>query len=247
MNKFNENSIKLNSKILIIGSEGYGSQSAARSIIYNNRNKYNNSLMLTSYDDNVNNLYSNMIPNLKVLKDTHGQPDYMGGDNWVKNKLHLEDFITNQKKRIRDQIFNTSTIDLEKDRCLIILNNINGQWFKSSKVIKSLFMEARQFNICLVILTHYSTGLSPEMRTSIDYIVMTQGQSSANQCKLYDHYGYIFDSYKTFASEYKTIGSKSPYTCMVISQVECSVNKEDIIFWWLPKQLNNLKFILIDE
>jgi len=247
--KFDKDCIELNSKILVIGSEAYGSQSIARSVIYDNRNKYDRSLMLSSYDDSLNNLYSNMIPNLKVLKDNYGQSDYMGGDNIMKTELHLKDFISNQKKRIRDQIFNTSTLDFEKDRCLIILNNVGGYWLKSN-IIKSLFLEAKQFNIGLIIINQYSHGLLPSMRSCIDYIFITKGQSNVNQCKLYDHYCSMFESYKEFSKMYTNNKIKYP-DCLVVSQVVSHIMSplkiEDAVFWWSPKKLNDLKFILIDE
>ena len=247
MNRFDESCInsQSNFKILIVGSEAYGSQSIARSIIYNNRNDFDNSLMLSSYDDRINDKYFKMIPNLKVLKDNYGQSDYMGGDDLVKNELHLKDFISNQKKRIRDQIFNTSAIDLTKDKCLIILNNVGGYWLKSN-IIKSLFMESKQFNITLVIVTQYSHGLTPSMRSCLDYIFITQGQSNVDQCKLYDHYFSIFESYKGFSKVYMNFKKANCYDCMVVSQVRCPENIEDTVFWWSPKKLNDLKFVLID-
>jgi hypothetical protein len=246
INQFKKDDIGLNNKYLVIGSEGYGVQTIAKSLIYHNRNKFHNSLMLSSYDSNTNNSYSSMIGNLKVLKDAYGESDYMGGDNVTKNELHLKDFINSQKKRIRDQIFNTSTLEFTKDKCLIILNNVSEYWLKS-KIIKSLIMESRQFNICLIIITQYPFGLDVSQRSNIDYIFMTHGQSNKDKLKLYNYYGGFMD-FRYFNDLFDFILKRyGCYSCVVVSQINQSENIKDLIFWWVPKSLNTLKFVSIDN
>ena len=102
------------------------------------------------------------------------------------------------------------------------------------------------FNISLLIVTQYSHGLTPSMRSCLDYIFITQGQSNVDQCKLYDHYFSMFESYKEFSRLYMNFKKVNFYDCMVVSQIVHSSKIEDVVFWWSPKQLNN-KFILIDK
>lgn len=234
LNYFDKSTIKNNDKYLIIGKDGYGVHTVLKNVIYDIRNDFETSLMLSTYNKDKNDEYSSMIPELKVLNDN-------GGDNITKNTLYITDFIEQQKRKIRDQIFYTSTIDFNKNKCLVILNNIQQSWFKSN-IIKFLFLNSKQFNITFIVLVTHPC-LSPEFRCSMDYVFISKERDLITKKKIYNRYFGIIETFQEFDN---IMNDLETISCLVIKQSSISNNYSDFIYIWKPQPLHNSKFICID-
>lgn len=223
-------------RVLIIGKEGYGTHTVLKNLLHDIRNDIDSSLMLSSYGEEKNNEYSRMIPHLQTLSDD--------SEDKKINTVHLTNFVEQQKQRIRDNIFKTSSIDFSKNRCLIILNNVQNYWFQHSDIIKNLFLTSKQFNISLIVLCNPGASISPEFRTNIDYVFATKEIDMKNMKNLYERYFYAIP---TFTVLQQIMSTMETFSCMVIDNTNLADDYKKIIYSWKPQPLHNIKYICIND
>jgi hypothetical protein len=97
-----------------------------------------------------------------------------------------------------------------------------------------LIMNGRSADISMMLCMQYPIGISPVMRTNIDYVFLFRENTKSTVGKLYDHYAGMFPTRALFEQVFEKV--TCDYSCMVINNVSRSYKLEDQVFWFqVPK------------
>jgi protein-tyrosine phosphatase len=102
---------------------------------------------------------------------------------------------------------------------------------RNSKVFKELLMNGRHNNITLILSLQYCMGLSPDLRSNIDYVFSLKCVSNkSSQEKLYKTFFGIIPKFSDFQQVFKSC--VDDYGAMVLDNTSRSNKIEDNVFWY---------------
>jgi hypothetical protein len=142
---------------------------------------------------------------------------------------------------------NPYKFDKRKGHCihnnmLLITDDMMSQdkMLKKSPNYKKLFVEGRHFNILYLLCLNYSLGLTPTMRSNVDYVFLYLEEEQVNLKKLYENYAGIFPSYQMFRETLDQCTEN--YGCLVIDKRSKSKNLTDRVFHFRAKDPGKFRF-----
>jgi hypothetical protein len=101
----------------------------------------------------------------------------------------------------------------------------------SSETIADIFMNGRHYDLLFIVAMQYCMGISPSLRSCVDYVFILRENSFSNKKKLFDHYCSVFPDFKTFCKVLDALTVN--YQCIVVKQRKnLSTKIEDNIFWY---------------
>ena len=100
-------------------------------------------------------------------------------DNYMKRQAK---FVKNIKKGNPDYVDKDPRAFLIFDDCLY-----DNSWVKDRN-IRSIFMNGRHYKTMFLLTMQYSLGITPNLRTNIDYVFILREPDYNNRKKLYEHY-----------------------------------------------------------
>lgn len=103
------------------------------------------------------------------------------------------------------------------------------QWVKD-KNIKWIFMNGRHAQVTFILTMQYPLGITPNLRTNVDYIFICKEPKVNNQKRLYEHYAGMFPSFEMFRAVLKHCTKN--FGCLVIDNSSTSDKLEDQVFWY---------------
>src|SRR5438132_1113332 len=90
-------------------------------------------------------------------------------------------------------------------RAFVILDDCladSDSWVRD-KNIKWIFMNGRHAQITFILTMQYCMGITPNLRTNVDYIFICKEPKVANQKRLYEHYAGMFPTFEMFRAVLK--------------------------------------------
>lgn len=215
LREFDMNQIGSNKIIVFIGKRGTGKSCLVVDYLYNNRDIP--ICTVISPTDEFNLTYKPHIPD--VLIHDEYTPELV--EKFLKRQMNMtKNYKQNPKYKNVDP-----RGALIMDDCLADAK----QWINDSS-IKWIFMNGRHANVTLLITMQYVMGLSPELRTNVDYIFICKEPKLGNRKKLYEHYCGIFPSFEMFNQV--LMSCTNDYGCLVIDNNSISDRLEDQVFWY---------------
>lgn len=106
----------------------------------------------------------------------------------------------------------------------------DGDSWVKDKNIKWIFMNGRHAKITFILTMQYPMGITPNLRTNVDYIFICKETKLANQKRLYEHYAGIFPTFEMFRAVLNHCTKN--YGCLVIDNSSTSDKLEDQVFWY---------------
>jgi len=141
----------------------------------------------------------------------------------------IEKFVQRQKRIVKlvrsDNRYSSvdpSTIIIMDD-CLYNAKN----WIYDENICW-IFMNGRHARITLILTMQHLMGITPNLRTNIDYVFICREPRMSVQKKLYEHYCGIFPSFEMFRQVLDQC--TRDYGCMVIDNSSTSDKIEDQVF-----------------
>ena len=210
--RFKIDEIDLNAKIIIIGKPGTGKTSIIKDIIYRHRQKFAKTVLMSGTADSSGD-FKGVFPDIFMYKGY--KKDMM--DKWWEKQQQVV------KRRGKGH---------PKNQALLVLDDLmhDKRWVRE-RTIADIFMNGRHYDTLFICAMQYCMGITPDLRTCVDYVFICRENNFSNKKKLYDHYCGFFPDFKMFCKVLDTLTVK--YHCLVVKQRKnLSTNIEDNIFWY---------------
>ena len=116
-------------------------------------------------------------------------------------------------------------------RTFVILDDClyDATWTKD-KLMRSLFMNGRHWKVMLIITMQYPLGITPNLRTNVDFIFILRETMINNRKRIYDNYAGMFPTFEMFC-HFMDVCTEN-YECLVICNGVASNKLEDQVFWY---------------
>ena len=157
--------------------------------------------------------------------------------------LLVESIMTRQKRKIREakQTGKSETGKLPGNNMFIVLDDMlhDAQNWKKEKTIKNIFFNGRHYNFLFILTMQYPLGITPELRSNIDYVFVFNEPSVKNRKKIYDDYAGMIPSFDHFCNILDSCTQN--HECLVIKTSGNSSDYKDQIFWYKSEAHNNFR------
>jgi hypothetical protein len=105
----------------------------------------------------------------------------------------------------------------------------DAEWVKD-KNIKWIFMNGRHAKLTYILTMQYAMGITPPLRSNIDYTFICKDTKISNLKRLYDHYAGMFPTFEMFRNVFNQC--TKDYGCLVIDNSSTSDKLEDQVYWY---------------
>ena len=153
----------------------------------------------------------------------------------------IDKIMEKQKKKIRD----AKKTGVKDGKCpannlFIVFDDMlhDAQNWKNEKTIKNIFFNGRHYNFLFILTMQYPLGITPALRSNIDYVFIFNEPSLKNRRKIYDDYGAIIPSFEHFCNILDACTQN--HECLVIKTSGNSSDLKDNVFWY--KAESHVKF-----
>lgn len=178
---------------LLIGKRGSGKSWLSRSLI-RHAQIANENIYVFSPTDKLSGFYKMSFPGAHVYHEY--------------DPMEIDKIMKEQAKRLA--MGGKSRISIILDDCLFS----KIEWTKYPE-LRELVMNARCYNIKLIMLMQFPMGIPPDLRSNFDRIFLFRDYFISNQNRLYEHYTGMFPTFSTFRQVFLSL-TKENYRCMVI-------------------------------
>lgn len=215
LKKFNMKQIKEDEIIVVIGKRNTGKSFLIKDLLYNHKELPIGTVI--SPTEAANSFYSDIIPKMFI--------------HYEYSEELLANLIKRQKK-IKRRIKKGET-DLDIRHFLIMDDCLYDSSWKNSKSIREIFMNGRHWGIFYILTMQYPLGITPTLRTNIDYIFLLRENIVQNRRRLYDSYAGMFPTFDMFCDTMDQC--TEDYGCMVIHNGAKSNKLEEQVYWYKAK------------
>ena len=219
--KFDMRWIKDNKILIFIGKRDVGKSVLVLDYLYNHQSFPLGTVI--SPTDDYNFTYKPHIPSIFIHDEC--TPELIGEALQRQKDICKNVKLDPRYKGIDPRAF------MILDDCLA-----DGDSWVRDKNIKWIFMNGRHAQMTFILTMQYPMGITPNLRTNVDYIFICKEPKIANQKRLYEHYAGIFPTFEMFRAVLKQCTKN--YGCLVIDNSSVSDKIEDQAFWYRadPKQ-----------
>jgi hypothetical protein len=145
----------------------------------------------------------------------------------IENVLKRQTMIM-KKINKEIQLYGRSSID---PRAFLILDDcLYDNTWKRDRNIRYIFMNGRHKKLFFLITMQFVLGISPELRTNVDYIFICRENIISNRKRLYDAFAGMFPTFECFCSVMDQCTEN--FECLVIDNTSRSNRLEDQVFWY---------------
>lgn len=206
------------SNILIIGRRRTGKSVLIKDIFYHKRTIPSG--IVFSGTEAASPFFEEFIPSSYIYSD-------------YDNDL-MTDIFEAQKTRIRKERQKEGNEGkTPMNNFFIVFDDLqaDAKSWNRQKTFQELYMNGRHFNIFSITALQYTNGISPGLRSNIDYVFMFNEASVDNRKKLYANYGSVIPTFGEFCNILDSCTAN--HECLVIKLTGgASNNLADMVFWY---------------
>ena len=218
--------------MVIIGKKDTGKSFLIRDILANTHSYFPVGTVISGTEV-ANEFFQHMIPS-KLIHDKY-RPEIV--QNVIKRQLGIKT-ARNTDKKARG---GNSSID---PRAFLILDDClyDNSWINQEST-RYIFMNGRHIDMMTIITMQYPLGISPNLRTNVDFIFILRENITRNRKIIYENYAGMFPTYEMFAQFMDQC--TEDFNCLVICNGIQSNKLEDQVFWY--KASDHPPFKLCDD
>jgi hypothetical protein len=146
----------------------------------------------------------------------------------------IESIMNRQRRKIREakNSGRSDTGKMASNNVFIVLDDMlhDAQNWKKEKTIKNIFFNGRHYNFLFILTMQYPLGITPELRSNIDYVFIFNEPSVKNRRKIYEDYAGMIPSFDHFCNILDACTQN--HECLVIKTSGNSTDIRDQIFWY---------------
>ncbi|NBW09176.1 MAG: hypothetical protein EBR82_14250 [Caulobacteraceae bacterium] len=205
--------------IVIIGKKDTGKSFLVRDILYNTQECYPIGTVISGTEV-ANEFFQHMVPS-RLIYDKYS-PDII--TKVIRRQLMLKQ----QRNNARIAGGSETTMD---PRAFLILDDClyDSTWIREEST-RYVFMNGRHIDLTSMITMQYPLGITPNLRTNVDFVFILRDNYLKNRRILYENYAGMFPTFDMFCQFMDQCTEN--YECLVICNGVQSNKLEDQVFWY---------------
>jgi len=217
--------------IVLIGKKDTGKSFLVRDILANAKDCFPVGTVISGTEA-ANPFFQEIVPS-KLIHDKYKPEIVM---NVVKRQLAVKQ-QRNHEKKARG----SSNID---PRAFLILDDClyDKSWINEEST-RYVFMNGRHVDMVTLITMQYPLGITPNLRTNIDFVFILRENSIGNRKRIYENYAGMFPTFDMFCQFMDQCTEN--YECLVITNSTQSNKLDDQVFWY--KASDHPQFKMCDD
>jgi hypothetical protein len=219
--------------IVVIGKKDTGKSFLVRDILYHTQSCFPIGTVISGTEV-ANEFFQHMVPS-KLIHDKY-RPEIVGG--MIRRQLSMK---TNRNKDKQTGRGDSSTVD---PRAFLILDDClyDASWIKEEST-RYVFMNGRHIDLMTIITMQYPLGITPNLRTNVDFVFILRESIVNNRRRIYDNYAGMFPTFEMFCHFMDQCTEN--FECLVICNGVQSNRLEDQVFWY--RATDHPSFRLCDD
>ena len=205
--------------IVVIGKKDTGKSFLVKDILYNTQACFPVGTVISGTEV-ANEFFQHMVPS-KLIHDKY-KPDI------VMNVIKRQLAIKTSRNRDKGKSGGDSQVD---PRAFLILDDClyDATWIREEST-RYVFMNGRHIDLMTIITMQYPLGITPNLRTNVDFIFILRETMINNRKRIYDNYAGMFPTFEMFCQFMDQC--TEDYNCLVICNGVSSNKLEDQVFWY---------------
>jgi len=205
--------------IVLIGKKDTGKSFLVKDILSNTQACFPIGTVISGTEV-ANPFFQDMVPS-KLIHDKY-KPDIVM--NAIKRQLSVKQ-TREHEKRSRG---GNSNID---PRAFLILDDClyDATWIREEST-RYIFMNGRHIDMVTLITMQYPLGVTPNLRTNIDFVFILRETGIGNRRRIYENFAGMFPTFEMFCQFMDQCTEN--YECLVICNGVQSNKLEDQVFWY---------------
>jgi hypothetical protein len=218
LKKFDITTIPDNNVIVMLGKRETGKSVLVRDILYHHKDIPVGAVI--SETEIANKFYGHLVPSMFI----HHRADPEIVTRVLKRQEKMKRTMTHQIKTKGETNIDSRAF-LVLDDCLASGN----QWINHPS-IKFTFFNGRHYNLLVMITLQHPLGISPQLRSNIDYVFVLRDNLTNNRKRIYENYCGMFPTFEYFCQVMDQ--TTEDFQCLVIHNNSKSNKIEDQVFWY---------------
>ena len=218
--------------MVVIGKKDTGKSFLVRDILANTQEYFPVGTVISA-TELMNEFFQHMVPS-KLIHDKY-KPEIV--QNAIKRQYNIKAARNNDKK-VKGGNSNIDT------RAFLILDDClyDNSWINQEST-RYVFMNGRHIDMMTIITMQYPLGITPNLRTNVDFIFILRETITKNRRIIYENYAGMFPTFEMFCQFMDQC--TEDYHCLVICNGVQSNRLEDQVFWY--KASDHPPFKLCDD
>jgi hypothetical protein len=159
--------------------------------------------------------------------------------SWVPDSFIYNDFDKDAIERLIEHQRRACKQGTAKNVFIVLDDLMYDAKFLKDKVMRSIFMNGRHWNIFLLVTAQYCGDIPPAIRSNIDYVFVLRENILQNRERLYKNFFGIFPSLDAFNQTLDA--TTNDYECLVLDNTSRSNSIEDCVFWYKARVRNDFR------
>jgi len=201
--------------IVVIGKKDTGKSFLVRDILHEAQSCFPVGTVISGTEV-ANEFFQHMIPS-KFIHDKY-TPEIV--QNVIKRQMNV--------KQTRNRNKSQSGLD---PRAFLILDDClyDSSWIKEEST-RYVFMNGRHIDLMTIITMQYPLGITPNLRTNVDFVFILRENILGNRRRIYENYAGMFPTFDMFCTFMDQCTEN--FECLVICNNVNSNKLEDQVFWY---------------
>lgn len=206
--------------IVVIGKKDTGKSFLVRDILFSTQRHFPVGTVISATEV-ANEFFQNMVPS-KFIHDKY-RPEI------VQNVIKRQATIKTKRNTDKTAHGGSSSID---PRAFLILDDClyDAKSWINEESTRFVFMNGRHIDLMTIITMQYPLGITPNLRTNVDFIFILRENILGNRRRIYENYAGMFPTFDMFCSFMDQCTEN--YEGLVICNNVSSNKLEDQVFWY---------------
>jgi hypothetical protein len=219
--------------MVIIGKKDTGKSFLVRDVLFQTQRHFPVGTVISATEA-ANEFFQTMVPS-KFIHDKY-RPEIV--QNVIKRQATIKD------KRNKDKTARGGGSNVDP-RAFLILDDClyDAKSWINEESTRFVFMNGRHIDLMTIITMQYPLGITPNLRTNVDFVFILRENILGNRRRIYENYAGMFPTFEMFCSFMDQCTEN--YECLVICNNVSSNKLEDQVFWY--KASEHPPFRLFDQ
>jgi hypothetical protein len=205
--------------IVLIGKKDTGKSFLVRDIMANTQSCFPVGTVISGTEV-ANPFFQDMVPS-KLIHDKYKPEIVM---NAIKRQMAVK------QARAHKNVAGGSNSGMDPRAFLILDDCLYDKTWINEESTRYVFMNGRHIDMVTLITMQYPLGVSPNLRTNIDFVFILRENNISNRKRIYDNYAGMFPTFEMFCQFMDQCTEN--YECLVICNGVQSTTLEDQVFWY---------------
>jgi hypothetical protein len=204
--------------IVLIGKKDTGKSFLVKDVLANTQACFPIGTVISGTEV-ANPFFQDIVPS-KLIHDKY-KPDIV--NNSIRRQLAVK-----KKREHEKRAAGHSSID---PRAFLILDDClyDASWIREEST-RYVFMNGRHIDMVTLITMQYPLGITPNLRTNIDFVFILRETSMTNRKRIYENYASMFPTFEMFCQFMDQCTEN--YECLVIANGVQSNKLDEQVFWY---------------